>query len=177
MTRYGLRGDQWQRIADLLLGKVGHVGTTARDNRRFVEAVLYRYRAGIPWRPAGTIRRLEKHPPAVQPLGQEGVWQCLFEHLAAEADNEYSTIVRAHQRTAPAHPKKMTTTRLAAARATGRCARQSAELLPDPGTDPRSGRCQCSVTAKWPPICSSLTRPLMPTSGSSGRWRALEKPP
>jgi transposase len=118
MTRYGLRGDQWQRIADLLLGKVGHVGTTARDNRRFVEAVLYRYRAGIPWRPAGTIRRLEKHPPAVQPLGQEGVWQCLFEHLAAEADNEYSTIVRAHQRTAPAHPKKMTTTRLAAARAT-----------------------------------------------------------
>jgi transposase len=26
------------------------VGVTARDNRLFVEAVLYRYRAGIPWR-------------------------------------------------------------------------------------------------------------------------------
>ena len=28
----------------------GFVGVTAADNRRFVEAVLYRYRAGIPWR-------------------------------------------------------------------------------------------------------------------------------
>jgi len=26
------------------------VGVTAKDNRLFVEAVLYRYRAGIPWR-------------------------------------------------------------------------------------------------------------------------------
>jgi len=28
--------------------KPGDVGVTARDNRRFVEAVLYRYRAGTP---------------------------------------------------------------------------------------------------------------------------------
>jgi transposase len=44
-----------------------------------------------------------------QPLGQERGWQRLFEHLAAEADNEYamidSTIVRAHQHRAGA-PKK-----------------------------------------------------------------------
>jgi transposase len=50
MPRYGLRDDQWQRIKDLLPGRIGHVGVTAQDNRRFVEAVLYRYRAGIPWR-------------------------------------------------------------------------------------------------------------------------------
>src|SRR6516162_9492154 len=50
MTRYGLRDDQWERIKDLLPGKAGDVGVTARDNRRFVEAVVYRYRAGIPWR-------------------------------------------------------------------------------------------------------------------------------
>ena len=31
-------------------GREGHVGVTAADNRLFVEAVLYRYRAGIPWR-------------------------------------------------------------------------------------------------------------------------------
>jgi transposase len=39
----------------------------------------------------------------------KGVWQRLFEHLAAEPDNEYamldSTIVRAHQHSAGA-PKK-----------------------------------------------------------------------
>ena len=48
--RYALRDDQWDRIQDLLPGRPGYVGVTARDNRLFVEAVLYRYRAGIPWR-------------------------------------------------------------------------------------------------------------------------------
>jgi transposase len=33
-----------------LPGREGHVGGTAADNRLFVDAVLYRYRAGIPWR-------------------------------------------------------------------------------------------------------------------------------
>ena len=47
---YALRDDQWERIKDLLPGRDGYVGGTAKDNRLFVEAVLYRYRAGIPWR-------------------------------------------------------------------------------------------------------------------------------
>ena len=50
MHRYGLRDDQWDRIKDLLPGREGSVGARAADNRLFVEAVLYRYRAGIPWR-------------------------------------------------------------------------------------------------------------------------------
>ena len=50
MRRYALRDDQWERIKDILPGREGHVGATARDNRLFVEAVLYRYRAGMPWR-------------------------------------------------------------------------------------------------------------------------------
>jgi len=48
--RYGLRDGQWERIGVLLPGRVGPVGRPAADNRRFVEAVLYHYRAGIPWR-------------------------------------------------------------------------------------------------------------------------------
>ena len=48
--RYALRDDQWERIKDLLPGRVETVGVTAKDNRLFVEAVLYRYRAGIAWR-------------------------------------------------------------------------------------------------------------------------------
>jgi transposase len=40
MRRYALRDDQWERIRDLLPGREGHVGVTARDNRLFVEAVL-----------------------------------------------------------------------------------------------------------------------------------------
>jgi transposase len=48
--RCTLRNDQWDRIRDLLHGREGSVGVTAKDNRLFVEAVLYRYRAGIEWR-------------------------------------------------------------------------------------------------------------------------------
>jgi hypothetical protein len=48
MQRDGLRDDQWERIKDLLPGRPGSVGVTAAGNRLFVEAVLYRYRAGVP---------------------------------------------------------------------------------------------------------------------------------
>ena len=40
--RYALRDDQWDRMQDLLPGRAGSVGVTARNNRLFVEAVLYR---------------------------------------------------------------------------------------------------------------------------------------
>jgi len=50
MHRYALRDDQWERIKDFLPGRKGHVGGTAADNRLFVDAVIYRYRTGIPWR-------------------------------------------------------------------------------------------------------------------------------
>ena len=110
MNRYALRNDQWERIKDLLPGKPGDVGVTARDNRRFVEAVLYRDRAGIPWRDLperfGDWKNTHKR---FSRWAKKGAWQRLFEHLAAEADNEYamidSTIVRAHQHRAGA-PKK-----------------------------------------------------------------------
>jgi transposase len=60
MRRYALRDDQWDRIKDSLPGREGHVGGTAADNRLFVEAVLYRYRAGIPWRVI--LPRFSGHP-------------------------------------------------------------------------------------------------------------------
>jgi transposase len=51
---------------------------------------------------------------------KSGVWERVFQHLAADADNEYamidSTIVRAHQHSAGA-PKKLVRTRRLAARA------------------------------------------------------------
>lgn len=50
VRRYGLREDQWEKIKDMLPGREEMVGVTAKDNRLFVEAVVYRYRAGIPWR-------------------------------------------------------------------------------------------------------------------------------
>ena len=46
--RCALRDDQWERIKDMLPGREDTVGVTAKDNRLFVEAVMYRYRSGIP---------------------------------------------------------------------------------------------------------------------------------
>lgn len=105
--RYALRDDQWERIKDLLPGREGYVGVTAKDNRSFVEAVLYRYRAGIPWRDLperfGDFRVVHTR---FSRWSKSGVWQRVFQTLAVDADNEYamidSTIVRAHQHSAGA---------------------------------------------------------------------------
>jgi len=110
MRHYGLRDDPWERIKDLLPGRAGHVGVTTRNNRRFVEAVLYRYRAGIAWR---DLPQRLGHCKAVHTRlsrwAKRGVWERLFKALASEADNEYamidSTIVRAHQHSAAARKK------------------------------------------------------------------------
>jgi transposase len=107
MRRYALRDDQLDRIKDLLTGREGHVGANGRDNRRFVDAVLYRYRAGIPWRdlPERFGDPIKIHTRFSR-WARSGVWERLFHHLAADADNEYamidSTIVRAHQHSAGA---------------------------------------------------------------------------
>ena len=50
MRPHILRDNQWNRIRDCLPGRAGSVGVTAADNRRFVDAVIHRYRTGIPWR-------------------------------------------------------------------------------------------------------------------------------
>jgi transposase len=116
MRRYGLRDDQWDRIRDLLPGREGHVGVTAVDNRLFVEAVLYRYRAGIPWRDLperfGDWKNVHRR---FSRWAKSGVWERVFQELAADADNEYamidSTIVRAHQHSAGAQKKPVRTRR------------------------------------------------------------------
>ncbi len=48
--RYALKDNQWERIKDILPGREGTVGVTTKDNRLFVEAVFYIYRASILWR-------------------------------------------------------------------------------------------------------------------------------
>src|ERR1700748_1840561 len=110
MRRYALRNDQWDRIKDILPGREGDVGATAKDNRLFVEAVLYRYRTGMPWRDfAERFGALEGVHTRFTRWARAGVWGRVFKHLAADAANESamidSTIVRAHQHSAGAQKK------------------------------------------------------------------------
>src|SRR6185312_7799792 len=142
MRRYALRDDQWDRIKDILPGREGHVGATARDNRLFVEAVLYRFRAGMPWRDlperfgdgVAVHRRFSR-------WAKSGVWQRVFEHLATDAGNEYamidSPIVHAHQHSAGTQKKPRGSGDRPLARRTehqdprhGRRARKPDRLLP-----------------------------------------------
>nr|WP_088921647.1 IS5 family transposase [Granulosicoccus antarcticus] len=105
--RYGLSDRQWQQLGPLLPGRADTVGVTAKDNRLFVDAVLYRYRAGIPWRdlPArfGDFRVIHTRHCR---WSKKGIWELVFKVLSEDVDNEYvmldSTIVRAHQHSAGA---------------------------------------------------------------------------
>lgn len=70
MIRRELTDVQWELIAPLVAGKVGDRGVSGRDNRLFVDAVLWIVRSGAAVAvSAGRVRQLEQHLRAVQPLG------------------------------------------------------------------------------------------------------------
>jgi transposase len=106
-VRLVLSDEQWARIEPLCVGKAGDPGGTGRDNRLFVEGVLWIARTGSPWRdlPAvfgnwnSVFQRFSR-------WSQGGVWHRLFAALCEDPDFEYlildSTIVRAHQHAAGA---------------------------------------------------------------------------
>ncbi len=107
MNRKGLTDGQWARIKDLASGKATDCGVTGRDNRLFLDAVLWIARTGSPWRdlPAefGKWNSVWKR---FSRWAKKGVWESLFKALADDPDFEYliidSTIVRAHQHAAGA---------------------------------------------------------------------------
>lgn len=49
-NRHSLTDVQWDRIRELLPGKAGDPGRTAKDNRLFVDAILFIAKTGVPWR-------------------------------------------------------------------------------------------------------------------------------
>lgn len=107
VRRYGLRDDQWERMEHVLPGREATVGVTAKDTRLFGEAVMYRYRTGIPWRDLPERFGDGKTHHRRHRRGSESrVWQRAFAPLAEDADNEDaridSTSVRAHPPSASA---------------------------------------------------------------------------
>lgn len=111
MRRYALRDDQFGRIEGLLPGRPGSVGRNSElGNRLFVEAVIWKFRSGAPWRDLperfGEWKNIHTR---FSRWAKKGVWANLFKALADDPDNEYAmidaTIVRAHQHSAGA-PKK-----------------------------------------------------------------------
>ena len=149
--RYALRDDPWERIEGLLPGREDTVGVTAKDHRLFVEAVLYRYRAGIPWRDLperfGVWKAVHTR---FSRWAERGVWEKVFKHLATDADHEYamidSTMVRAHPHSAGATKRRRRSSHRAKQRRTkhenqrdGRCVGQPNQFLFDTRPSLRSG--------------------------------------
>ena len=118
-----LSDDQWSKIEALKLpGTKGHLGITAKDTRRFIEAVLYRVKYGIPWRQLpphfGHWHRVYVR---FNRWSHQGVWPLIFQCLSTD-DNENqeagadslspsdiamidSTAVRAHRNASGARKK------------------------------------------------------------------------
>ncbi len=108
--RFEMTDEQWVRIEHLLPGKPGDPGATARDNRLFVDAVLWIARTGAPWRDLPerfgdwntTFQRFNR-------WAKSGAWARVMEALGGDADLEHllidSTIIRAHQHSAGAGEK------------------------------------------------------------------------
>lgn len=102
MERDMLRDDQWVRIAQMLPGKATDPGRTGRDNRLFVEGVLWVLRTGCPWRdlPA-RFGRWNSVYQRFKRWSMRGVWHKVFAELGKDADFEElyldGTIVRVHQ--------------------------------------------------------------------------------
>ncbi len=103
--RYELTEAQWCRIEGLLPGKAGDPGRTGRDNRLFVNAVLWVLRSGARWSDLperyGNWKSVHKR---FTRWAAKGVWERVFESLTGDPDNQYlmldTTLVRAHQQAA-----------------------------------------------------------------------------
>jgi transposase len=108
MHRHAIADDDWDRIKDLLPGRPGQHGGLARDNRLFVDAVLYVARTGIPWadlparfgKPNTVWRRFDR-------WAKKGRWDPILDALR-DPDLDVlildSTAVRAHPCAAGAPP-------------------------------------------------------------------------
>ena len=101
--RFGVRDIVWEKIAPLLPGKASDSGVTAKDNRLFLEAVLWRVRTGLPWRdlPEG-FGKWNSVFQRFRRWVRTEVFDRIFERVSDEPDFEYAlidgTIVTAHQK-------------------------------------------------------------------------------
>jgi len=109
MRRFELTDEQWKRVEGLLPGKAEAPGCTAKDNRLFLDAVLWIARTGAPWRDLPS--RFGEWNSVFQRFNRwakKGVWEKVFASLQ-DPDLEWvmldATIIRAHVHAAGALKK------------------------------------------------------------------------
>src|SRR5918998_3599427 len=101
MDRFVLTDAQWAKMEPLCLGKPGDLGRSGKNNRLFVEAVLWIARTGSPWRDLPPqLGNWHNVYTRFSRWGKSGVWQRVIEAVGMDVDLEAllldSTIVRSH---------------------------------------------------------------------------------
>ena len=106
LRRHAISDEHWERIKDFLPGQKGDPGVTAKDNRLFVDAVLWIAKTGAQWRdlPERLVnwnsvwKRFDR-------WARKGIWNRVFRELQ-DPDLEWlildSSVIRAHQHAAGA---------------------------------------------------------------------------
>jgi transposase len=102
-SRFVLSDAAWAKVAPVLPGKTSDPGATGKDNRLFLEAVLWRVRTGVPWRDLPVdFGKWNSIFVRFKRWAKSGVFERLFERLSGQPDFEYAlidgTIVTAHQK-------------------------------------------------------------------------------
>jgi transposase len=101
--RFVVDDTAWEKVAPLLPGKPTDPGATGKDNRLFLEAVLWRVRTGVPWRDLpGAFGKWNSVFQRFRRWVKGGVFERVFACLSGEPDFEYAlvdgTIVTANQK-------------------------------------------------------------------------------
>lgn len=117
MRRHELTDKQFDKIKDFLPGSEHSVGVTAQDNRLFVNAVLWVFKTGAPWR--DLPERFGKWSSVHRRFSRwsaSGVFDKIFRILSSDADMEFllmdGTIVKAHQHASGAKKKTIQSTKM-----------------------------------------------------------------
>ena len=106
MRRHEISDENLDCIKDMLPGRPGQQGWLAKDNRLFINAVLWIGKTGAPWRDRpeqfGLWNRVGKR---FDRWSYKGIWLKIFDTLAAaDPDLEWlildSTVIRTHQHAA-----------------------------------------------------------------------------
>ena len=104
MHRYAISDNDFERIEALLPGQPGKLGRNAKNNRLFIDAVLWIARTGAPW--ADLPERFGKANTVYKRFerwGKRGVWEQVH-HALQDPDLEWlmldGSVVRAHQHAA-----------------------------------------------------------------------------
>ena len=102
LTERYFTDEKWALIESLLPGKASDPGCTARDNRLFLEAVLWVARTGRPWRdlPPEFGKWFTAYA-RFRRWTQKGVWMRVIATLSKSGDCEYALIGASIRRIAP----------------------------------------------------------------------------